>query len=133
MGGPLAEGETAGTATAAEGEAARPAAGFRGRGGGDTARVARSERGADTTRARGDAGDGTLDAEALRVAVLGWYARHGRTLGIRTLRDPYAIWVAETMSQQTQIARVERALPAFLERFPTVHALADASAADVIR
>ena len=46
--------------------------------------------------------------------------RTGRALVIRRLVDPYAIWIAETMSQQTQIGRVGEALPAFLARFPDV-------------
>jgi A/G-specific adenine glycosylase len=67
------------------------------------------------------------------VALLAWYAEHGRDLPWRRTRDPYAILVSEVMLQQTQVARVVPRYLAWLERWPTVEALADASTADVIR
>jgi A/G-specific adenine glycosylase len=73
-----------------------------------------------------------LPAEARR-ALLDWYDARGRTLAFRATRDPYAILVSEVMAQQTQISRVVPAWQAFLRRFPTVGALADASPADVLR
>lgn len=72
-------------------------------------------------------------AAEITQAVLRWFAIHGRSLPIRDLTDPYAIWICEAMSQQTQITRVTRSLPAFLERFPTLDSLAAAAPADVIR
>jgi A/G-specific adenine glycosylase len=73
-----------------------------------------------------------LPAEA-RVAVLTWYDARGRALAFRDTRDPYAILVSEVMAQQTQISRVVEAWSRFLERFPTVAALAAATPADVLR
>ena len=66
-------------------------------------------------------------------ALLAWYAEHGRDLPWRGTRDPYAILVSEVMSQQTQVERVVPRWQGWLERWPTVEALAVASAADVIR
>ena len=66
-------------------------------------------------------------------ALLAWSAEHGRDLPWRRTRDPYAIRVSELMLQQTQVARVMPRYLEWLERWPTVEALADASAADVIR
>ena len=65
--------------------------------------------------------------------LLGWFAEHGRDLPWRRTRDPYAIIVSEVMLQQTQVERVIPRYLAWLERWPTVAALASASAADVIR
>jgi A/G-specific adenine glycosylase len=62
-----------------------------------------------------------------------WFAAHGRDLPWRRTRDPYAILVSEVMLQQTQVDRVVPRYLAWLERWPTVEALADASTADVIR
>jgi A/G-specific adenine glycosylase len=62
-----------------------------------------------------------------------WYAEHGRDLPWRGTRDPYAILVSEVMLQQTQVERVVPRWRAWLERWPTVQALSDASPADVIR
>jgi A/G-specific adenine glycosylase len=73
-----------------------------------------------------------LPADA-RAAVLAWFDARGRVLSFRGTRDPYAILVSEVMAQQTQISRVVEAWSRFLERFPTVVALASASPADVLR
>jgi A/G-specific adenine glycosylase len=66
-------------------------------------------------------------------ALLAWYGEHARDLPWRRTRDPYAILVSEVMLQQTQVARVVLRYLAWLERWPTVETLADASVADVIR
>src|SRR4051794_17771962 len=65
--------------------------------------------------------------------LLDWYAREARALPWRETRDPYAILVSEVMAQQTQVDRVVPRWLAWLERWPTVEALAAASPADVIR
>ena len=65
--------------------------------------------------------------------LLAWFRQNGRDLPWRTTRDPYAILVSEVMLQQTQVARVVPRYRRWLERWPTVEALAAASAADVIR
>lgn len=62
-----------------------------------------------------------------------WFAAQGRDLPWRHTRDPYAILVSEVMLQQTQVVRVVPRYLAWLERWPTVEALAAAPAADVIR
>lgn len=79
------------------------------------------------SRARLDA-----DARAFRARLLRWFRRHGRDLPWRRTRDAYAIAVSEFMLQQTQVSRVEAYYHRFLERFPTVHALA-AAPADRVR
>lgn len=65
--------------------------------------------------------------------LLAWFERNGRTLPWRETRDPYAILVSEVMAQQTQIDRVVPRWQRWLERWPSVEALASAPAADVIR
>ncbi len=69
----------------------------------------------------------------MEPALLAWFAEHGRDLPWRRTRDPYAILVSEVMLQQTQVERVIPRYLAWLERWPTVAALAAAPAADVIR
>jgi A/G-specific adenine glycosylase len=66
-------------------------------------------------------------------ALLDWFAQNGRDLPWRRTRDPYAILVSEVMLQQTQVSRVVPRYLEWLERWPTVEALAAASKADVIR
>jgi A/G-specific adenine glycosylase len=65
--------------------------------------------------------------------LLAWFAGHARDLPWRGTRDPYAILVSEVMSQQTQVERVVPRWQRWLERWPTVEALAAAPAGDVIR
>jgi A/G-specific adenine glycosylase len=74
---------------------------------------------------------GQLDA--VRAAVLDWFALARRDLPWRGTRDPYRVLVAEVLAQQTQAARAAAAYPRFLERFPSVADLAAASPADVLR
>jgi A/G-specific adenine glycosylase len=69
----------------------------------------------------------------VEAALLAWFAEHGRDLPWRRTRDPYAILVSEVMLQQTQVERVIPRYLEWLERWPSVAALADAAAADVIR
>jgi A/G-specific adenine glycosylase len=64
--------------------------------------------------------------------LLAWHAERGRDLPWRRTRDPYAILVSEVMLQQTQVARVVPRYLAWLERWPTVDALAAAPLSDVI-
>ncbi len=61
-----------------------------------------------------------------------WFAANGRDLPWRHQRDPWPILVAEVMLQQTQVARVVDRWERFLDRFPTVGAIADAPVAEVI-
>jgi A/G-specific adenine glycosylase len=69
----------------------------------------------------------------MRESLLGWFRVQGRDLPWRTTRDAYAILVSEVMLQQTQVDRVVPRYRAWLERWPTIEALAAASPADVIR
>jgi A/G-specific adenine glycosylase len=69
----------------------------------------------------------------MRESLLRWFEAHGRDLPWRRTRDPYAILVSEVMLQQTQVDRVVPRYLAWLERWPTVEALAAAPAANVIR
>jgi A/G-specific adenine glycosylase len=66
-------------------------------------------------------------------ALLAWYAANRRALPWRATRDPYAILVSEVMAQQTQVERIVPRWERWLERWPTIEALAAAPPADVIR
>lgn len=70
----------------------------------------------------------------MRDALLDWFAAHARRFPWRTAgpRDAYAVLVAEALLQQTQADRVGPAFTRFLARFPTPHALASASSAEVL-
>src|SRR5437764_2500761 len=69
----------------------------------------------------------------MEALLLAWFAEHGCDLPWRRTRDPYAILVSEVMLQQTQVARVVPRYLRWLERWPHVNALAEATVGDVIR
>jgi A/G-specific adenine glycosylase len=71
-------------------------------------------------------------APQLRSRLLAWYRANQRDLPWRRTRDPYAIWVSEIMLQQTRVAAVVDRYQAFLARFPSVSALAQAAEQDVL-
>ena len=65
--------------------------------------------------------------------ILFWYRENGRDLPWRRTRDPYAVWLSEIILQQTRIVQGTAYWHRFMERFPTVHELADASEDEVLR
>src|SRR5271167_404598 len=65
--------------------------------------------------------------------LLAWFRTHQRDLPWRRSRDPYRIWIAEVMLQQTRIAAVMPYYQRFLARFPTVQTLARAPEAEVLK
>jgi len=68
-------------------------------------------------------------------AVQKWYQHHGRhDLPWRGSNDAYKIWVSEVMLQQTQVKTVlERFYFPFLEAFPTLQDLANATEDEVLK
>jgi A/G-specific adenine glycosylase len=65
--------------------------------------------------------------------LLAWFRAHRRELPWRASRDPYRVWVAEIMLQQTRIAAVLPYYERFLRRFPDVRALARSRQAEVLK
>ncbi len=66
-----------------------------------------------------------------RRRLLEWYRRNGRDLPWRRTRDPYHILVSEVMLQQTQVDRVVPKYHEWLQKYPTLGALAAAPESDV--
>lgn len=73
--------------------------------------------------------------DPLHRKLLRWYEEHGRvTLPWRNTRNPYKIYLSEIMLQQTQVKTVlERFYFPFLEQFPTLNAVANASEESVLK
>ena len=70
---------------------------------------------------------------ALSPALLRWYRLRRRPLPWRVDRDPYRVWVAEVLLQQTRVAQAVPYFERFLRAFPTVTALARAPACRVLK
>ncbi|MBV9548077.1 MAG: A/G-specific adenine glycosylase [Alphaproteobacteria bacterium] len=72
----------------------------------------------------------------LTAKLLAWYDVHRRVLPWRAPKgkkaDPYRVWLSEIMLQQTTVRAVAGYYRKFLQRWPTVRALADASQDDVL-
>ena len=61
---------------------------------------------------------------AFRRKLMHWYRSYARVLPWRGIRDPYRTWVSEVMLQQTRVTAAIEHYERFLDRFPTVIALA---------
>ena len=72
------------------------------------------------------------NAPQVRRLLLAWYDVHSRDLPWRKDRDPYRVWLAEIMLQQTRVAAVIEHYHEFLRRFPTVQKLAAARTSSVL-
>ena len=74
-----------------------------------------------------------MSSPSFTAALLRWFAQNGRELPWRGIDDPYGIWVSEVILQQTRIDQGRDYWLRFMERFPTVEALAAASEDEVLR
>jgi A/G-specific adenine glycosylase len=72
-------------------------------------------------------------SDAIPARLLRWFHTSRRDLPWRTPfpRDPYAVLVSEVMLQQTQVDRVRGPYLRFMDRYPSVAALAAATDEDV--
>ena len=73
----------------------------------------------------------TAARQRFRRRLLTWYRAHGRSLPWRHTNDPYHILVSEVMLQQTQVDRVLPKYHEWLEKYPSLEALAAAADDDV--
>ncbi len=65
--------------------------------------------------------------------LIQWYSEHQRDLPWRQTKDPYRIWLSETILQQTRVAQGLPYYERFVERFPSVRDLALADEAEVLK
>ena len=74
-----------------------------------------------------------VDAGQFATRLLAWFERHGRKdLPWQQQVTPYRVWVSEVMLQQTQVATVIPYYRRFIDRFPSVAALAQADLDEVL-
>lgn len=74
-------------------------------------------------------------AAALRTVrrrILAWYQTDHRDLPFRRSRDPWPVFVAEVMLQQTQASRISERFDAFIDRYPSPAAMTAATPAQVL-
>jgi len=68
-----------------------------------------------------------MKTEKFAKLLLQWYQNNGRSYAWRGKNDPYAILIAEIMLQRTRASQVEPVYLSFIEEFPTLKELNDAS------
>ena len=74
-----------------------------------------------------------MTGTGLAARIIAWQRQHGRQgLPWQGTRDPYRVWLSEIMLQQTQVVTVIDYYTRFLQRFPTLEALAAAPLDDVL-
>ena len=66
-----------------------------------------------------------VNLNVLPGLLLPWYRENRRELPWRADREPYHIWLSEIMLQQTRVEAVKGYYRRFLEKLPTVEALAN--------
>ena len=76
-----------------------------------------------------------MNIRFIQSALVAWYDEKRRDLPWRFAQhdaDPYKVWIAEAMLQQTQVAAVIPYYLRFIERFPTLSSLAASSDDEVL-
>ncbi|HUJ75061.1 MAG TPA: A/G-specific adenine glycosylase, partial [bacterium] len=69
----------------------------------------------------------------LTAALLTWFSQAQRSLPWRDDPQPYAVWISEIMLQQTQVEAVLPYFRSWMERFPTLDAVARAPLQEVLK
>lgn len=72
-----------------------------------------------------------ITPKEIKAALLSWYEKNGRTFLWRKNSDPYLVLTAEILLKKTTAGVVDRFLPAFLERYPNIHALHKGALSDL--
>lgn len=74
-----------------------------------------------------------MDARRVARALVAWFEEEGRDLPWRKSLHPYRVWVSEIMLQQTRVETAEPYYRRWMERFPTLDDLAEASRDEVLK
>ncbi len=74
-----------------------------------------------------------MDIKSFQDDLIGWFVNEQRELPWRKDQDPYKVWVSEIMLQQTRVDTVIPYFNRFLEKFPTIEALASADEEKVLK
>jgi A/G-specific adenine glycosylase len=74
-----------------------------------------------------------IDTKFYTSTLLNWYQTNRRDLPWRFSNNPYEIWIAEVIFQQTRINQGINYYHRFIERFPNISILANASEDEVLK
>lgn len=74
-----------------------------------------------------------FEAQQFQHDLISWFEREQRDLPWRINKDPYRVWVSEIMLQQTRVEAVKPYYRNFMDKFPTLEALANADEDEVLK
>ncbi|NEU31880.1 A/G-specific adenine glycosylase [bacterium LRH843] len=74
-----------------------------------------------------------FDIKGFQTDLIEWFRENQRMLPWRESKDAYRVWVSEIMLQQTRVDTVIPYYRAFMRKFPTAKALAEASEDDILK
>lgn len=74
-----------------------------------------------------------FNIQGFQSSLIEWFLREKRALPWREDQDPYKVWVSEVMLQQTRVDTVIPYFHNFLEKFPTIEALANADEQELLK
>lgn len=75
----------------------------------------------------------SAEIAAFQEQFLFWYYQHKRTLPWRGTNNPYYIWISEIMLQQTRVDTVIGYYYRFIDKYPTIQALAEAEEESLLK
>jgi A/G-specific adenine glycosylase len=75
----------------------------------------------------------SFSIHAFQQDLINWYLAEKRDLPWRKDQDPYKVWVSEIMLQQTRVDTVIPYFTSFINKFPTIEALANANEEEVLK
>ncbi len=81
---------------------------------------------------RTQAQDRQAKVRAISARLLPWFSAHARDLPWRKDYAPYHVWISEIMLQQTQMERGVQYFKRWMQRFPSIEAVAQASEEDIL-
>ncbi|WP_141434359.1 A/G-specific adenine glycosylase [Bacillus sp. 03113] len=74
-----------------------------------------------------------IDIHKFQTELIHWFENEQRDLPWRRDKDPYKVWVSEIMLQQTRVDTVIPYFNRFMEKFPSIQALAKAEEEEVLK
>ena len=74
-----------------------------------------------------------MNTDEFQQSLLSWYDANKRQMPWRDIDNPYKTWISEIMLQQTRVDQVVPYFERFMNRFPDVYHLAEASQQEVLK
>ena len=74
-----------------------------------------------------------MQLKSLEKYILGWFKHEKRDLPFRRTKNPYKIWLSETMLQQTKVATVVPYYKEWIKKYPTLSSVSNANLDNLLK